>query len=59
MEVLIKWAPEDAPIFAFMDKKRKEGKPFHVYMNAGADKFLRIYYGRVKEHLSTLPENQR
>ena len=31
-----------------MDKKRAEGKPYLVYMTAGANKFLRIYYGRVK-----------
>ena len=27
---------------------------FAVYMTAGANKFLRIYYGRVKEYLSSL-----
>ena len=25
-------------------------------MTAGANKFLRIYYGRVKEYLASLPE---
>jgi len=39
-----------------MDKKRTEGKPYYVYMTAGANKFLRIYYGRVKECLASLPE---
>ena len=29
-------------------------KPYYVYMTAGANKFLRIYYGRVKEYLSSL-----
>ena len=38
----------------FMDKKRSQGKPYYVYMTAGANKFLRIYYGRVKEYLSSL-----
>ena len=31
-----------------------EGKPYLVYMTAGANKFLRIYYGRVKEYLASL-----
>ncbi len=31
-----------------------QGKPYYVYMTAGANKFLRIYYGRVKEYLSTI-----
>ena len=35
-------------MYRFMDKKRAEGKPYLVYMTAGANKFLRIYYGRVK-----------
>ena len=39
-----------------MDKKRAEGKPYLVYMTAGANKFLRIYYGRVKEYLAKLEE---
>ena len=30
---------------------------WYVYMTAGANKFLRIYYGRVKEYLSSLPES--
>ena len=42
------------PIFQFMDKKRAEGKHFYVYMVAGAAKFLRIYYARVKAHLIAL-----
>ena len=41
----------------FLDKKRAQGKPYYVYMTAGANKFLRIYYGRVKEYLSSLPES--
>ena len=40
-----------------MDKKRAEGKPYLVYMTAGANKFLRIYYGRVKEYLAKLEES--
>ena len=58
MDVLIKGSPEDDPVYAFMAKKRAQGKPYYVYMTAGANKFLRIYYGRVKEYLSALSENQ-
>ena len=39
------------PVYAFIDKKRMEGKPYYLYMTAGANKFLRIYFGRVKEFL--------
>ena len=54
MDCLIKNMPQDDPVYRFMDKKRKEGKPYYVYMTAGANKFLRIYYGRVKEYLLSL-----
>ena len=56
MDGLIKRSPMGNPVYAFMDKKRAQGKPYYVYMTAGANKFLRIYYGRVKEYLSTLTE---
>lgn len=56
MTVLIQRAPADDPVFQFIDKKRAEGKPYYVYMTAGANKFLRIYYGRVKEYLATLDD---
>ena len=54
MDNLIKRSPVDDPVYAFMDKKRAQGKPYYVYMTAGANKFLRIYYGRVKEYLASL-----
>lgn len=54
MDCLIKNMPHDDPVYRFMDKKRTEGKPYYVYMTAGANKFLRIYYGRVKEYLLSL-----
>ncbi len=57
MDILIKTMPQDDPVYKFLDKKRAQGKPYYVYMTAGANKFLRIYYGRVKEYLSTLPES--
>ena len=54
MDCLLKTMPQDDPVYRFMDKKRAEGKPYLVYMTAGANKFLRIYYGRVKEYLVSL-----
>lgn len=58
MDCLIQTKPFDDPVYAFMDKKRSEGKPYYVYMTAGANKFLRIYYGRVKEYLASLPASE-
>jgi len=54
MDSLIQRSPSNDPVYAFMDKKRAQGKPYYVYMTAGANKFLRIYYGRVKEYLTSL-----
>ena len=54
MDCLIKTMPQDDPVYLFMDKKRTQGKPYYVYMTAGANKFLRIYYGRVKEYLTSI-----
>ena len=51
MSSLLQTKPADDPVYRFLDKKRSEGKPYHVYMTAGANKFLRIYYGKVKECL--------
>ena len=56
MDALIKTKPLDDPVYQFLNKKRAQGKPYYVYMTAGANKFLRIYYGRVKEYLSLLPK---
>lgn len=53
MTALLQKAPCDDPVFRFLDKKRAEGKPYYVYMTAGANKFLRIYYGKVKEFMSS------
>ena len=58
MDGLIKRSPVDDPVYAFMDKKRAQGKPYYVYMTAGANKFLRIYYGRVREYLSALAKTE-
>ena len=54
MDCLLKTQPQDDPVYRFMDKKRAEGKPYLVYMTAGANKFLRIYYARAKECMANL-----
>ena len=54
MSVILQQKPLDEPVYQFMDKKRFEGKHFYVYMTAAANKFLRIYYARVTEHLNSL-----
>lgn len=48
----LRCSPADEPVYQFLDKKRAEGKPYYVYMTAAANKFLRIYYARVKEYLN-------
>ena len=57
MSTIIQHAPADDPVYQFLDRKRREGKHYYVYMTAAANKFLRIYYGRVKEYLSSLSES--
>lgn len=54
MSVLLQTMPAYDPVFQFLDKERAEGKPYYVYMTDGANKFLRVYYGRVKEYLASL-----
>ncbi len=56
MDGLIQRSPVGDDVYDFMDKKRAQGKPYYVYMTAGANKFLRIYYGRVKEYLANLEQ---
>ena len=53
MTTLLQLAPKDDPVYRFMMKKKSEGKPYQVYITAGANKFLRIYYGKVKQYLAT------
>jgi len=57
MSALLRKAPAADPVYQFIDKKRSEGKPYYVYMTAGATKFLRVYYGRVTEYLNSLDDN--
>lgn len=52
----LKKSPGDEAVYRFLDKKRAEGKPYFVYMTAAANKFLRIYYARVKECLAALDD---
>lgn len=54
MGCLLQTAPSDDSVFQFLNRKRAEGKRFYVYMVAGCNKFLRIYYARVKEFLNGL-----
>ena len=53
MKSLLLNKPDDK-VYHFIDKKRSENKLYRVYMVAGANKFLKIYYGKVKEHISEL-----
>ena len=48
--------PADEPVYRFLDKKRREGKLYRVYMIAAAHKFIRIYYARVMEAVSKFSE---
>ena len=54
MTIYLRLAPQDEPVYQFLHKKRSEGKPYYVYMTAGANKFLRIYYARVKGCMANL-----
>lgn len=51
MTILLQLQPQDDPVYQFLDKKRSEDKKYYVYMTAGMTKFLRIYYGRVRDCL--------
>jgi len=54
MVCVLRVGDPNEPVFQFLDRKRSEGKPYRVYMVAGMNKFLRIYYARVKECLDAL-----
>jgi transposase len=41
----------DDPVYQFYLKKRSEGKLYYVSLVAAANKFLRMYYARVKKYL--------
>jgi len=52
MQSLIKHRATGDPVYEFIQKKRSEGKSYKEAMIAGLNKFLRIYYGKVKEILT-------
>ena len=54
MQMLLQLSPADDPVYQFLYRKRAEGKPYHVYMNAGGNKFLRRYYGKVRDYFASL-----
>ena len=56
MSIYLRCSPPEEPVYHFLDRKRAEGKPFYVYMTAGANKFLRRYYGKVRDYLATLDD---
>lgn len=49
MQSLKRLKPQDCPVYAYICKKEAEGKPKKSAKIAGLNKFLRIYYARVKE----------
>lgn len=51
MTTYLEMKPQEEPVYQFLDKKRSEGKMYYVYMTAAANKFLRIYYARVRDAL--------
>ena len=57
MTVLLQKAPSNVPVYQFLDQKRREGKPYYVYMTAAANKFLRIYFAKVRDHFASLETN--
>lgn len=57
MRCILQLGHSDEDTFRFISRKRSEGKPFKVYMIAGANKFLRIYYARVKECMDLAAQN--
>ena len=52
MTAYMRGSPEDEPVYQFITRKRAEGKPYYVYMTAGANKFLRQYYAKVRDYLA-------
>lgn len=52
--IYLRLSPADEAVYQLLDKKRAEGKTYYVYMTAGANKFLWIYYARVKECMAKL-----
>ena len=53
MRTLIQHQPANNSVYDFLNKKRLEGKHYYVYMTAASAKFLRVYYGKIKECLNS------
>lgn len=54
---ILKNSPSDDAVYQFLDRKtcgRETLLRYYVYMVAGCNKFLHIYYARVKEYLVSL-----
>ena len=49
MQCLKRLKPQDCPVYSYICKKEAEGKSRKAAKIAGLNKFLRIYYARVKE----------
>lgn len=49
MQCLKRLKPRDCPVYSYICKKEAEGKSRKAAKIAGLNKFLRIYYARVKE----------
>lgn len=54
MAAILQNSPAEDAVFQFLCRKRSEGKHYYTYMVAGCNKFLRIYYARVREYLNNL-----
>ena len=58
MTSLLQKSPADDRVYQLLVKKRSEGKPYLVYMAAGANKFLRIYHGKVKARIAAQAKSE-
>ncbi len=58
MTSLLQKSPADDRVYQLLDKKRSEGKPYLVYMAAGANKFLRIYHGKLKARIAAQAKSE-
>lgn len=58
MDVYVLEKPAGDPVYEFYKKKRAEGKHYFVCKVAAANKFLRIYYARVKEYLDGIEDEK-
>jgi hypothetical protein len=48
----LKKSPANELVYQFLNRKRSEGKPYYVYMTAGANKFLQRYYAKIRDFLA-------